>query len=123
MARWQRDVAKERTWRRHVAGWRRSGLSVRAYCAIEGLSEASFYAWRRTLAERDGHQAPPAKQRSRTESVPAFVPVRMVSEPAPSTPAGSVDVLLTNGRVLRLGADFDPHVVRQVLALLEEPTC
>jgi len=117
MARWQRDRAKERTWRRHVAGWRHSGLTVRAYCAAEGLAEANFYAWRRTLAERVRRAA----RAVRPSATPAFVPGQVVSEPA--TPRGSVEVLLANGRVLRLGADFDPQVVRQLLALLEEPAC
>jgi len=33
--------------------WQRSGLSVRAFCEQQDLSQPSFYAWRRTLAERD----------------------------------------------------------------------
>ena len=41
MARWRRDTAKERTWRRHVARWQRSGLSIRDYCEVEGLVEAT----------------------------------------------------------------------------------
>jgi len=119
MARWQRDGAKERAWRRHVAGWRRSGLTVRAYCVAEGLPEANFYAWRRTLAERDRQAA----RRGRDSSIAAFVPVRVVSDVTPSTSRSLFEVVLANGRVLRLGADVDLQVVRQLLALLEEPAC
>ena len=68
MARWQRDAAKERTWQRHVARWRRSGLSIRDYCGREGLAEANFYAWRRTLAARDRQSARPGRR----TSIPAF---------------------------------------------------
>src|ERR1700736_1972376 len=117
MARWQRDAAKERTWQRHVARWRRSGLSIRDYCGREGLAEANFYAWRRTLAERDRQAA----RRGRRTSIPAFVPVRVVNDAATSTSHGSVEVVLANGRVLRIGAAFDPQVVRELLALLEGP--
>ena len=49
----KRDVGKERFWRRALRQWRRSGLSVRAYCAEHGLTEALFYAWRRVIAQRD----------------------------------------------------------------------
>ena len=55
MVRGQRNHAKEQHWRRQVAGWRRSGDSVRAYCQAHGLSEQSFYQWRRVLAQRDAH--------------------------------------------------------------------
>lgn len=48
-----RSAAKERTWRKHVADQARSGLNARAYCQRKGLSEPSFYAWRRELARRD----------------------------------------------------------------------
>jgi len=119
MARWQRDAAKERSWRRHVARWQRSGRSIRDYCAAEGLAEANFYAWRRTLAARD-HQA---RRRGRRTATPAFVPVRVVNGEATSPGHSPVEVVCANGRVLRVGGDFDPQVVRQLLALLEEPAC
>jgi hypothetical protein len=119
MARWERDQAKERTWRWHVAGWRRSGLTVRAYCADQGLPEANFYAWRRTLAERDRQAA----RRGRQTPMPAFVPVQVVSDVTTSTSHSPFEVVLANGRVLRIGADADLNVARQLLALLEEPAC
>ena len=36
-------------WETAVRLWSESGLSVREFCSSEGLSEHSFYAWRRTL--------------------------------------------------------------------------
>jgi hypothetical protein len=118
---WQRDAAKERMWRRHVAHWRRSGLSVRAYCASEGLSEPSFYNWRRTLATRDREVK--KRRGPRRRSVPAFVPVHVLSDVATSTSRSLVEVALANGRLLRVGTGFDAQVVRQLLVLLEEPAC
>ena len=50
--------SKEQWWRRQVRQWRSSGLSVRAFCAAQGLSEPSFYAWRRTLAQREATAVP-----------------------------------------------------------------
>ena len=49
---------KEQHWRQHLAAWRRSELTVRACCRAEGLSEPSFYAWRRTLSERRRRTTP-----------------------------------------------------------------
>lgn len=125
MARWQRDAAKERIWRRHIARWQRSGLSIRDYCAGEGLAEANFYAWRRTLAARDVEPGRRGRRRTarRRIATPVFVPVQVVNGAATSTARSPVEVVCANGRVLRVGGDFDPQVVRQLLVLLEEPAC
>lgn len=45
---------KEEFWRFVLSQQIESGLSVRNFCNQEGLSEPSFYAWRRKIAERDG---------------------------------------------------------------------
>lgn len=103
----QQDSAKERFWRRVLRDWRKSGLSVRAFCAEHGLAEPSFYHWRRTLQER----AP---------SAPAFVPVRVVAEPSPPRAGAAVELVLGNGRTLRLGPGFDAATLQRLLPLLEE---
>jgi transposase-like protein len=54
-----RDPRKERYWRQLLQRWQRSGLSIRAFCNRQGCSEASFHAWRRTLAQRDRPANPP----------------------------------------------------------------
>jgi len=46
-----------------------------------------------------------------------------VNDRTTATASSAVEVVCANGRVLRVGADFDPEVVRQLLALLEEPAC
>ena len=101
-----RDGRKEQQWRQCLERWQRSGLSVAAFCRRQGVSEARFYAWRRTLARRDAAQ-------------PAFVPVRVLSEPA-SVPDGRLELVLCNGRRLLLARGFDATTLRQVLAVLEE---
>ena len=115
----QRSGNKEQFWRRMVRGWRRSGLSVRAFCARHRLAAPTFYAWRRTLAQHDA--VPPAP-------APAFLPVQVTNEPrAPhgraaaavgTTPA--LEVVLTSGRRLRVGVGFDGPTLRRLVALLEE---
>jgi transposase-like protein len=88
-----RDPTKEQFWRRMLGQCQRSGLSVRAFCQEHDLSEASFYAWRRTRADRD---AP----------TPAFVPVEIVPEMPSLAPSNSADgglELLLGGRESRTG--------------------
>ena len=121
----QRSGNKEQFWRRMVEGWRRSGLSVRAFCARNGLAEPTFYAWRRTLAQRDA--APQT-------TAPAFLPVQVIAKPstprAPTTepaPDGGapLELVLGSGRRLRVGVGFDGPTLRRLLALLQEgrPCC
>ncbi len=43
-------------WRRHVAGWRRSGQTARIYAAVHGLSAGTLKWW----SSRLGRDAAPA---------------------------------------------------------------
>jgi len=121
-----RDPAKEQYWRRLLATWQRSGQSGRDFCAEHQLSESNFYAWKREIAQRDREKptrAPAATRRSAsprsdTAALPAFLPVRIDAAAAPV-----LEVVLAHGRVLRVHAGFDADVLRQLLAVLEEPSC
>lgn len=104
-----RDRGKEQQWRRWLQEWRRSGLSVAAFCRGRGLAENRFYAWRRILAQRDAEQA-------------TFVPVRLMAENS-SAQDGILEVVLAGGRRLRVPRAFDAATLRQVLAVLEELPC
>jgi hypothetical protein len=103
-----RDPRKEQFWRRMLRLWQRGGLSVRAFCEQQGLSPPSFYAWRRTLAERDAQAV-------------TFVPVEVLPQPLPpESEAAGLELVLAGGRVLRIGPAFDEPTLRRLLALLEE---
>ena len=106
-----RDHGKEQFWRRLLRLWQNSGWTIRAFCAEHGVSEASFFAWRRTIAERDQEQA------ARPEAAAAFVPLRVVPTPEP---ARCFEVVLNDDRVVRVPAGFDPASLRQLLAILHE---
>ena len=96
---------REPYWRLVLDRWNRSGLSGRAFCLAEGVSVPSFYWWRRELQRRDQPKS-------------AFLPVHVLADKAES-PAGSIEVVLANGRCLRVGAGFDPRTLVQVVELLE----
>jgi hypothetical protein len=112
-----RDGGKAQFWRRVLRDWRGSDLTIRDFCTRRGLSEPSFYAWRRTLAERD--QAARGRPVQRDAAAPLFVPVRVTAVvPVP------VEVVLGSGRVIRVLPGFDAATVRQLVAVLEEgPSC
>jgi hypothetical protein len=100
-----RDQAKERRWRQWLDAWRRSGLSVRAFCSRHGLSQPNFYAWRRELDRRDA-------------AGPAFLPVQVLADAVPTE--APLAVVLPGGRTIRVGPGFDATTLRQLLAVLEE---
>lgn len=60
MAKNQQDPAKEALWRKRLQRFAASGLTVREFCKREAVTESAFYAWRRTIGERDnvGNFAP-----------------------------------------------------------------
>ena len=104
-----RDERKERQWRRWIGDWQASGQSVRAFCERRGLTVASFYAWRRVLERRAAEKA-------------AFVPVQVVADAVPAQ-ASALEVVLTDGRAVRVAPGFDAATLRQVLAVLEGRPC
>jgi hypothetical protein len=128
-----RDRGKERYWRRMLRQWQRSGQRVRSFCWEHGLSEPSFYAWRRTIQERERPVQPRSRRGPRQASepaqgaavhgfqgdgLPAFVPVTIAAA------AASLEVVLGDGRVVRVPAGFDATTLRQLLAVLAEaPPC
>jgi transposase len=97
--------SRESYWRQAVARWKRSGLSVRAFCGAEGLNPMTFYWWRRELTRRDQPQ-------------PSFLPVHVLAETIEPSTVG-IEVVLANGRSVRVGTGFDPHTLVRVVELLE----
>jgi hypothetical protein len=81
-----RDLRKERHWRLLLAEWQRSGLSIRAFCASQDVSEQSLYWWRRELAARDRQAARAASMPPAAASA-CFVPVHVRSDQAATLPA------------------------------------
>lgn len=124
LTRMQRSERKEREWRAIVERWAGSGMSVRAFCQERGLSEPSFYAWRRTLAARDRlarEQFVPV--RIAPHSAPHSAPESALETTATSTvenAASALQLLVGEGRRLLIGPGFDGPTLRRLLALLEE---
>ena len=43
---------KAEEWSERIAAQQRSGISVKQFCKEQGLTEYSFYAWRKRLQEK-----------------------------------------------------------------------
>jgi hypothetical protein len=123
MARGKLDSGKERFWRDMVERWRGSKLTIRAFCDEQGVSEASFYSWRRTIAQRERQTAfTPVVRGKRVDDPPIFVPLRVA--PVPTAATSALEVVVGPGRVIRVPPGFDAATLRNLLAVLEEaPPC
>jgi hypothetical protein len=122
-----RDLVKERFWRRILRLWRQTRpASVRGFCVEQGVTEALFYAWRRTITDRDRQRRNSSRPLPvhQADGQPLFVPVAALpSTTAACTPA-ALELVLGSGHVVRVPAGFDAAALRQLLAVLEEkPSC
>ena len=109
MANKQRDPAKEALWRKRLQRFASSGLSIREFCKREDVTESAFYAWRRTIGERDGAG----------NSEPAFVPAVINGEAQHDEP---LVLALTSGLELRVPpATPVERVAKLVRALQSQP--
>jgi transposase-like protein len=118
MAESQRDVTKEQHWREVLQRQVESGLTARAFCRLEELTESAFYFWRRTIRARDG-QAPPRKSRradGESPPPPAFVPAVVASPPRGEE---SILIELAGGRLLRLPSSTSPATLVDLIVCLE----
>lgn len=101
----QRAGSKEQFWRGHLARQPQSGLSIRAYCARDGLSEPSFYAWRAELARRDAERS----------KWPTFLPVTVGAGVSPA-----VEFQVPGGLIIRVPAQ-DREALGAVWELVKAP--
>ena len=98
-----RERESAETWRARVEDWKSSGVSLDEFIKQTGLKPRTFRWWVAELRrrERDARREPPT-----------FVPVTVT--PRAMVPA--MELVLRNGHVLRVGADFDPVSLRRLIA-------
>ncbi len=97
-------------WRETLRQFAASGQSIRGFCRSRGLSEPSFYSWRRRLATHDESLSPTAHP----SEAPAFVPVRVTDQ----TSEG-IEIVLRGDRRIRLSGPVDRAALAEVVAVLE----
>jgi len=113
---------KQASWRSVLRRQRKSGRSVRQFCADEDLCCASFYRWKRkiTPGDRPAVDSSQGDASKRPQASPdqggaaAFIPVRLQA-----AAGGLLEVLHPRGHVVRVPAVFDANSLRQVLDVLD----
>ena len=99
----QRNLGKEQFWRRIVEGHAGSQESVREWCDRHGVSEPSFYAWRRELAKRGA-----------AHNQSALLPVTITSTAAQAP----LEICCSDGVVVRVPAGCDLQLLRGALEVI-----
>ena len=109
-------------WNALLSEFRRSGLTQAAFCERRGISIHSF---RKHLYRLPAPKPSPANPLPCDPAARSFLPVTVLPDPLPATSAARqpLELLLGNGRRIAVTPGFDPHTLRQLIALVEEPTC
>ena len=97
MANYRRSVEKEAYWRVQIERQSASGLSIRRWCRESGVSEPTFYVWRRELRKRDHERGLTERDRheplSEAVVAPGFVAPDVVTSDVLTPDVVTSDVL------------------------------
>ena len=92
-------IPKTDEWAERIAAQQRSGNSVKQFCKEQGLTEGSFYAWRKRLQKKE--------------------PVRFaLVDRGAARQEAAVELVLATGERLRISAGVDGATLRTVLDAL-----
>jgi hypothetical protein len=97
------SIPKSDEWAERIAAQQRSGTSVKQFCKDQGLTEYSFYAWRKRLQKK--------------EPVRFALVDRGAARQGSATDA-ALELVLTTGERLRIGVGVDATTLHLVLEAL-----
>ena len=107
-----RNSDRVQFWRDTIAAWKESGQSIRAFCAARGVAEATFFARRRELTDREQSLRPAAA----SVTSPSFAAVRVIPDP-------TIEIVLPGGLLVRVPVGADPVAVAHLVAALGGRPC
>src|SRR5690242_15866244 len=95
--------SKPDEWAERIAVQQRSGMSVKQFCKERGVTECSFYAWRKRLQEKGSVRFALVERSVRRQE--------RTAEPV-------LELVLATGERLRIGCGVDITTLRIVLDVL-----
>jgi len=101
-------------WRSIVAGQPASGLSIAAYCRKRGISQPSFFIWRRRFDKLTTGRFDKLTT-GRLRQTPPFIEVKASG----MEDAAGIEVHLRGGRRLLLRRGFDHDLLIELVRVLE----
>lgn len=124
----RRHLERWRYWREVMRRQAESGLSVAAFCREQQVPPASFFAWRKKLAEADqpvesrapaqGASGSPGRDAKASHAARTrFVPIEL--SPCTHSPA-NFEIVGPDGYRVVVPTPFDAESLREILWVLKE---
>src|SRR5262245_49467253 len=99
-------------WRDVIAAWKKSGQTVTAFCAAQGLVESTFFAKRRNLDRAERSPNAPA----RSIPSPSFTALRVIPDP-------TIEIVVPGELVVRVPVGADATAVARLVLALRGASC
>jgi hypothetical protein len=106
------DVDHQQFWQMAIETWKASGLSVRQFCKNEGLSEPSFYSWRKKFTGSDNDEI---EQESPKSQQSEFIEITI-----PSNNSSVVELVLTSGNILKIPNGIEAKTLMTIISVLHQ---
>ena len=107
-------MATSAEWARRVSKWRASGEAAGVFAARRGWNPRTLTWWGSKLKRRDAATAGTKSGAVEFARVVAKEPL-----PRTSSSTGTIEILLSRGRCVRVLPGFSPELLRAVLETLE----
>ncbi len=111
-----KNAETERRWKELVGRQAASSLSVRQFCEQEGISQQSFYHWRRRLGQGAALALRPAvtgRGRKELATRREFIPLRLLDAPA------AWEVVHPEGYRVRVSGDVTATTLQCIVGVLD----
>jgi transposase-like protein len=116
---------REAFWRSVLDEYSSSGLTIRAFCRSKGISEPSFFAWRKKIQKRNG-----VPSRNVSANPGKLIPVDVVDSvrvgltPDEMTPSPWLEIATPNGFTIRVPRNVDTQQLGGLLEVIAGvPSC
>lgn len=113
----KQDIEKERYWQQMIREAIRSKHSIREFCRQHRLKESRFYWWQRRLNMTRHPRA--RKRQGSKDNLASFA---LISNDPGAADAG-IELILQDGRRLRISRGVDEQTLRAVLAAVGPGGC
>ncbi len=102
----------EQQWREILERQRSSRLSIKQFCANAGVSQASFYKWRKKLGGQSASK-PRARSHRPVDNESGFVALKLLES------SDSLELVHPHGCIIRITGDVNSVTLQQVLSVLD----
>ena len=109
------SAERRRFWQELFAKRATLGLSVAQVCEEAGVSQATFYAWRKRLQSSRQVHSTVGSRRSRTKTASPLVPVRIIPDRTAADRASTMIVELPGAVRVQIPSGCDAATILAVL--------